>query len=105
MAGSAMFDLLTNALVSELKPFVKRILYILIRASLDRQLTLSEAAKLMGVNRDTLKKRCQRGSFPYSKVGEVYYISMIDVNLYVKGGNQELEKFYKEFDIDPRKQK
>lgn len=90
-------EFLTWDVVEKMQPFIRHILYTLTKASLDTPLSLSEAARMMGVNRETLKKRCQRGSFPYTKVGEVYYISKIDVNLFIKGGTAELMKYDKSF--------
>ena len=89
-------EILIAALVDNLKPFLRHRFYTLIKASLDTQLSLDEAARQMGINRNTLKKRCQRGTFPYSKVGDVYYISKMDVNIYIKGGIDELQKYTKD---------
>lgn len=75
-------DYIISTLLEKLQPFLRHMLYALVKAASDTPLSLSEAARMMGVNRDTLKKRCQRGTFPYSKVGDVYYISKIDINLY-----------------------
>lgn len=68
-------------------------LYQLLKATLDTPISLNKAAEMMGVKRATLKKRCQRGDFPYKKVGNVYYISTIDVNLYLNHGIEVLKKF------------
>lgn len=90
-------EYLITSVVDRLLPFVHHILYALIKAANDSQLSLDEAAREMGVKRETLKKRCQRGTFPYTKVGSVYYISKIDVNLYINGGNEELMKYNRSF--------
>ena len=90
-------DALLYHIVEALLPFLRHALYDLVKASQDTQLTLEKAALEMGVNRATLKKRCQRGNFPYTKVGDTYYISKMDVNLYIKGGMEELRKYNKEF--------
>lgn len=90
-------DFLITTLLEEFKPFIKRTLYTLVKASMDTQLSLSEAAAQMGVNRSTLKKRCQRGTFPHKVVDRVYYISKIDMNLYIGEGPEELAKYSKEF--------
>lgn len=90
-------DFLISSVVEKLQPFLRHMLYALVKAATDTPLSLSEAARIMGVNRDTLKKRCQRGMFPYSKIGDVYYISKIDMNLYIKGGPEELMKYNKSF--------
>ena len=89
-------EILISTLVDSLKPFLRHLFYTLIKASLDTQLSLDEAARQMGINRNTLKKRCQRGTFPYSKVGGVYYISKMDVNIYIKGGIDELQRYTKD---------
>lgn len=90
-------DYIISTLLEKLQPFLRHMLYALVKAASDTPLSLSEAARMMGVNRETLKKRCQRGTFPYSKVGDVYYISKIDINLYIKGGPEELMKYNKTF--------
>ena len=64
-----------------------------IKSTLDTPISLNKAAEMMGVKRATLKKRCQRGDFPYKKVGNVYYISTIDVNLYLNQGIEVLKKY------------
>jgi len=88
-------EFIISNLVDKLQPFLRHLFYTLVKASLDTQLSLDEAARQMGVNKSTLKKRCQRGTFPYSKVGDVYYISKMDVNLYVDGGIENLQKYNK----------
>ena len=77
----------------ELIPFIRISLYQLVKATLDTPVSLNRAAEMMGIKRATLKKRCQRGDFPYTKVGGVYYISVIDVNLYLNCGPDEMKKY------------
>lgn len=90
-------DFLISEVVDELKPFVKHTLYTLAKASMDTLLSLDKAAEEMGVNRATLKKRCQRGSFPCQVVDGVYYISKLDMNLFIKGGPEEFAQFNKDY--------
>ena len=77
----------------ELIPFIRISLYQLVKATLDTPVSLNRAAEMMCIKRATLKKRCQRGDFPYTKVGGVYYISIIDVNLYLNCGPDEIKKY------------
>ena len=90
-------EYIISSILERMQPFIRHILYTLMKAAVDTPLSLDEAAKQMGINRNTLKKRCQRGTFPFRKVGQVYYISKIDVNLYIKGGSDELEMYNKEY--------
>ena len=87
------FSLLKSLFEQEIIPFIRIMLYQLLKATLDTPISLNKAAEMMGVKRATLKKRCQRGDFPYKKVGNVYYISTIDVNLYLNQGIEVLKKF------------
>ena len=87
------FSLLKSLFEQEIIPFIRVMLYQLIKSTLDTPISLNKAAEMMGVKRATLKKRCQRGDFPYKKVGNVYYISTIDVNLYLNHGIEVLKKF------------
>ena len=87
------FSLLKSLFEQEIIPFIRVMLYQLLKATLDTPISLNKAAEMMGVKRATLKKRCQRGDFPYKKVGNVYYISTIDVNLYLNHGIEVLKKF------------
>ena len=87
------FSLLKSLFEQEIIPFIRIMLYQLLKATLDTPISLNQAAEMMGVKRATLKKRCQRGDFPYKKVGNVYYISTIDVNLYLNHGIEVLKKF------------
>ncbi len=87
------FSLLKSLFEQEIIPFIRIMLYQLLKATLDTPISLNKAAEMMGVKRATLKKRCQRGDFPYKKVGNVYYISTIDVNLYLNHGIEVLKKF------------
>ena len=87
------FSLLKSSFEQEIIPFIRIMLYQLLKATLDTPISLNKAAEMMGVKRATLKKRCQRGDFPYKKVGNVYYISTIDVNLYLNHGIEVLKKF------------
>ena len=87
------FSLLKSLFEQEIIPFIRIMLNQLLKATLDTPISLNKAAEMMGVKRATLKKRCQRGDFPYKKVGNVYYISTIDVNLYLNHGIEVLKKF------------
>lgn len=87
------FSLLKALFEQEIIPFIRVMLYQLIKSTLDTPISLNKAAEMMGVKRATLKKRCQRGDFPYKKVGNVYYISTIDVNLYLNQGVEVLKKY------------
>ena len=87
------FSLLKSLFEQEIIPFIRVMLYQLIKSTLDTPISLNKAAEMMGVKRATLKKRCQRGDFPYKKVGNVYYISTIDVNLYLNQGIEVLKKY------------
>ena len=87
------FSLLKSLFEQEIIPFIRIMLYQLLKATLDTPISLNKAAEMMGVKRATLKKRCQRGDFPYKKVGNVYYISTIDVNLYLNHGIEVLKKY------------
>ena len=87
------FSLLKSLFEQEIIPFIRIMLYQLLKATLDTPISLNKAAEMMGVKRATLKKRCQRGDFPYKKVGNVYYISTIDVNLYLNQGIEVLKKY------------
>lgn len=87
------FSILKVLFEQEIIPFIRVMLYQLIKATLDTPISLNKAAEMMGVKRATLKKRCQRGDFPYKKVGNVYYISTIDVNLYLNQGIEVLKKY------------
>lgn len=87
------FSLLKALFEREIIPFIRVMLYQLIKFTLDTPISLNKAAEMMGVKRATLKKRCQRGDFPYKKVGNVYYISTIDVNLYLNHGIEVLKKY------------
>ena len=90
-------DYIISSILERMQPFLRHLVYTLVKAAADTHLSLDEAARQMGINRDTLKKRCQRGTFPFRKIGHVYYISKIDVNLYIKGGTDELQKYNKEY--------
>ena len=87
------FSLLKSLFEQEIIPFIRIMLYQLLKATLDTPISLNKAAEMMGVKRATLKKRCQRGDFPYKEVGNVYYISTIDVNLYLNQGIEVLKKY------------
>ena len=87
------FSLLKSLFEQEIIPFIRVMLYQLIKSTLDTPISLNKAPEMMVVKRATLKKRCQRGDFPYKKVGNVYYISTIDVNLYLNHGIEVLKKF------------
>ena len=87
------FSLLKALFEQEIIAFIRVMLYQLIKSTLDTPISLNKAAEMMGVKRATLKKRCQRGDFPYKKVGNVYYISTIDVNLYLNQGIEVLKKY------------
>ena len=50
-------DYIISTLLEKLQPFLRHMLYALVKAASDTPLSLSEAARMMGVNRDTLKKR------------------------------------------------
>lgn len=96
MAEEVEMQYLSSLLLERLQPFLRHVLYNLEKAAHDTPLSLTEAANLLGIKRSTLKKRCQRGTFPYKKIGDTYYISLLDVNLYIKGGIKELEKYNKD---------
>ena len=77
----------------ELIPFIRISLYQLVKATLDTPVSLNRAADMMGIKRATLKKRCQRGDFPYTKVGGGCHISVSDGNLYLNCGPDEMKKY------------
>lgn len=97
MTDEISYEVATMLLTEKLKPFIRHVLYTLIKASQDTPISLSEAANRMGIKRETLKKRCQRGKFPYKKVDGVYYISVIDVNLFINGGEDNLQSYNENF--------
>lgn len=87
------YSVLKGFFEEEIIPFIRVMLYQLIKSSLDTPVSLAKAAEMMGVKKATLKKRCQRGDFPYKKIGNVYYISTIDVNIYLDHGINEIKKY------------